>query len=229
MRIVVTEYPKSGGSWIVSVLGYVLDLPKRDIYVGDGYDRFDVAKHPWYQGQPSLNLTESCVIKSHEFPKSTWIAFPADFVHLVRDGRDVVVSKYFFERDFCVLNGIYERFDTPFDDYVPQVAREWRDYVFAWLEACPYSYKYEDFLRDPHSTLRRLLDDLGLSVPEKRIVDGFSAHTKEKFSRSLDDAFRHNTFVRKATVGDWRNHFTEAHIRIFEDIAGDALAQLGYK
>ncbi len=32
MRIVVTEYPKSGGNWVVNMLGDVLQIPKRDIY-----------------------------------------------------------------------------------------------------------------------------------------------------------------------------------------------------
>src|SRR5688572_21416079 len=134
MRIVVTEYPKSGGSWVVSMLGSALQLPKRDIYVGDGFDLFDVTKHPWYENASSHRLPQACVIKSHELPGSPAITFPAQFVHMVRDGRDVAVSKYFFEKEFCVLNGIYERFDIPFDAYVPQVAQEWRDYVSAWLE-----------------------------------------------------------------------------------------------
>jgi len=36
----------------------------------------------------------------------------------MRDGRDVVVSKYFFEKEFCVKNAILKEFSIPFDDYV---------------------------------------------------------------------------------------------------------------
>jgi hypothetical protein len=228
MRIVVTEYPKSGGSWVVSMLGYALQLPKRDIYVGDGFSLFDVMKHPWYEHTSSYDLPQDCIIKSHELPSSTAIGFPAQFVHMVRDGRDVVVSKYFFEKEFCVLNGIYEQFDISFDDYVPKVAKEWRDYVLTWLEIEPRIYKYEDFLQDPNTMLRKMLIDLNCNISEERTCEAIAANTKEKFGRSLDKTFKHNTFVRKATAGDWHNYFSAEHMRVFEHIAGDALIRLGY-
>ncbi len=106
LRIVVAEYPKSGGTWIVSVLGDALGLPKRDIYVSDEYKSFDVRKHPWYKNAPDLVLPDACVIKSHELPNSDLHSFP---MRLVRDGRDVVVSRFFYDRDFCVANGIYSK------------------------------------------------------------------------------------------------------------------------
>src|SRR5512135_3392679 len=99
MKIIVTEYPKSGGNWLVNLLGDILELPKRDIYVSDGFNLFDVSKHPWYENASSYELTEDCVIKSHELPDSPLLNFTARFIHLVRDGRDVVVSKYFYEKD----------------------------------------------------------------------------------------------------------------------------------
>jgi hypothetical protein len=34
---------------------------------------------------------------------------------------------------------------------------------------------------------------------------------------------------RKGRVGDWQNHFTEAHKRAFAEVAGDLLAELGYE
>jgi hypothetical protein len=228
MRIVVTEYPKSGGSWVVSMLGYALQLPKRDIYVNDGFSLFDAKKHPWYEHASSYELPQDCIIKSHELPNSTAIAFPAKFIHMVRDGRDVIVSKYFFEKEFCVLNGIYEHFDISFDDYLPRVAKEWQDYVLAWLEINSQVYKYEEFLQEPTTMLRRMLIDLNCNITEERIYEAVAANTKEKFGRSLDRAFKHNTFVRKAMAGDWRNYFSAEHTRVFERIAGDMLIRLGY-
>jgi hypothetical protein len=46
VRIVVAEHPKSGGTWVVGMLGDALSLSKRDIYVGDGFDWFDLSEHP---------------------------------------------------------------------------------------------------------------------------------------------------------------------------------------
>ena len=229
MRIVVTEYPKSGGSWLVSMLGTLLNLPCRDIYIGDGYDRFDVTTHPWYRGTPSFGLTEDCVIKSHELPESPWLNFPARMLHLVRDGRDVAVSKYFFERDFCVNNGIYDRFDIPFDEYVPKIAREWRHYVLEWIKKGTPFYTYEALLQHTPRTLESIAVNLGVAYSPEQLLQAIEKNSKENFKKSLDDTFKHNTFVRKGISGDWRNHFTEQHNVIFQEIAGDALSILGYE
>jgi hypothetical protein len=229
MRIIVTEYPKSGGSWLTSMLGDALGLAKRDIYVTDGYSAFNVALHPWYISSQSLELTDSCVIKSHEYPDSPLIRFPAKYVHLVRDGRDVVISKYFYEKDFCVNNGIYERFEVPFVKYLEKVATEWSDYVKTWLGVIPGFYRYEDFLENPYDSLRRLVHEIDIVIDDDKIMMAIETNTKDKFKASLDKVFTHNTFVRKATSGYWVNYIRGNEKDIFKHIANDALMLLGYE
>jgi hypothetical protein len=228
MRIVVTEFPKSGGTWITSLIGDALDLPKRDIYVGDGYQWLDLSVHPWYQDAERLALPESCAIKSHELPGSPLAKFDAVFVHLVRDGRDVVVSRYFYERDFCVHNGLTQSFDVPFSEYVGRTAAEWRDYVTAWCATPTPTLRYEDFLADAPASLAGAVAQIGLTVDEERIRHAVQRNTRENLSRSFDRTFRHNTFVRRGMAGDWRNHFSVTDLDAFLETAGDVLASLGY-
>jgi len=158
--IVVTEFPKSGGSWVTSMLGDVLGVPQRDIYVNPGFDLFDIKKHPWYAGSNDLDFPRCSVIKSHEFPRSGLIDFDAKYVHLVRDGRDVVVSKWHFEKYFCVNNGITTSFDIDFDVYVKKTAAEWANYVEAWRASSVLLVRYEDFLQEPAECLGRLIKSL---------------------------------------------------------------------
>ncbi len=231
-RIVVAEYPKSGGSWVVSLLGDALGVPKRDIYVADGYSVFNIGEHPWYRGSGSWNVTDACVVKSHERPDSP-LSQSLDnestaTLHLIRDGRDVTVSKYFFERDFCVANGILPPLELPFTAYVEKTADEWRAYVDAWSGRADVVCRYEAFLADPAHTLTRALEHLGLSASQQAIETAVAQNTKERFARSLDRTFRHNTFVRVATSGDWKNHFDARDRAAFARIAGDLLANLGY-
>ena len=236
MRIIVAEYPKSGGTWIVGMLGDALQLPKRDIYINDQHPwledsskGIDLRKHPWFIDSTSLSLTDSCVIKSHELPHSSLTEFPARFIHLVRDGRDVVVSKYFYEKDFCVANGIYERFDVPFENYIMQVTLEWRNYVLAWMKCGVATIRYEDFLQDTPSTLRAVLDGLGLTVGDAELQQAIDANTKAKLKQALDKAHKYNTFIRKGVSGDWEHYFNRENVRTFKDLAGDILIQLGYE
>lgn len=228
-RIVVAEYPKSGGTWFVNLLGDALSLPKRDIYVDDGYNVFDVTKHPWYEGEQSLGLKESCIIKSHEFPGSQLHNFQAKFIHLIRDGRDVVTSKYFYEKDFCVQNGIYSEFNIYFDEYMNRTSIDWSNFINAWLKVDVVLCRYEELLNDPYRTLQRILPLLGSEVSTDKIYESIKANTKGKMKKALDKTFKYNTFVRKGIKGDWRNYFTEYNKETFKKYAGDTLIKLGYE
>lgn len=229
--VVVSEFPKSGGSWIVSLLGDALEVPRRDIYVRPGFDLFDFRKHPWYVDMEIPDHPVQSVIKSHELPGSAAITFDARQIHLIRDGRDVVVSRYFFERDFCVKNGILASFDESFESFVERQSREWAHYVTSW-QARPdvITIRYEAFLVDPVGELGALVTALtGVTLDVEYLGEVVSRYTRERFSASLDSAFKHNTFVRKGVSGDWVNHFSEKDVRAFQGGAGDALRMLGYQ
>lgn len=228
--IILTEFPKSGGSWITSMLGDALQIPQRDLYVRPGFDLFDIKKHPWYSDANNLDFPERSVVKSHELPGSKLIDFDATYIHLVRDGRDVVVSKWFFDKEFCIQNGISTSFEEDFGEYVEKTARDWANYVLAWTEKPVVTIRYEEFLSNPVHYLGSLLIAIGyVNFSRKELEDTVSKFTKEKFKASLGEVFKHNTFVRKGISGDWRNHFSEENVVTFKRVAGDALLSLGYE
>jgi hypothetical protein len=53
-------------------------------------------------------------------------------------------------------------------------------------------------------------------------------NTVEKTRKSFSAAFKHNTFVRSARVGDWKNYFSPDTEVVFDRFGGDSLAKLGY-
>jgi hypothetical protein len=147
---------------------------------------------------------------------------------MIRDGRDVVVSRYFFERDFCVRNGILPPLALTFDAYLEKTAAEWREYVEAWRGRADIECRYEAFLADPVRALTAALEGLGVTATREAIAEAVACNTKERFAKSLDATFRHNTFVRVARSGDWQNHFSAANRDTFNRIAGELMQQLGY-
>lgn len=228
--VVITEYPKSGGSWIVSMLGDLLKVPKRDIYVNSDFNLFDIKKHPWYENAQDFDFPAESVIKSHELPQSHLINFDATYVNLIRDGRDVVISKWFFEKDFYVKNNIVPSFDKQFDDYVIETANEWSDYVTAWADHASFTIRYEDFLTDTVASLRKLLNSITEETYiEEDIQDTVARFSRKNFSASFDKVFKYNSFVRKGISGDWRNYFSRKNIDSFKAIAGNTLVTLGYE
>jgi hypothetical protein len=127
------------------------------------------------------------------------------------------------------MNGIYEQFDVPFDEYVPRIALEWYDFIQAWLDACPDICRYEDLLQDPCGALHRVVCGIGAPATPSQITRAVETNTKEELRRALDKTFTHNTFVRKGMAGDWRNHFSQENVRAFRQNAGEALVWLGYE
>lgn len=228
--IILTEYPKSGGSWIVSLIGDVLQIPQRDIYVRPGFDLFDINKHPWYSYDTNLDFPKNSVIKSHELPNSNLIDFDADYIHLVRDGRDVIVSKWFFEKEFCVMNNISPFLHENFDNYVKKNACEWSNYINNWSVQPVVTIFYEDFLLAPVESLEKALNAIGYQdLSRKSLEITVFKFTKDRFSALLEKTFKHNTFVRKGISGDWRNYFSEKNVVDFKFAAGETLLSLGYE
>jgi len=227
MRIVVAEYPKSGGSWLCNLLGELLHVPTRDIYVDANNPAPHIVIHPWYKGGTGFGLTPSCVIKSHEKPGSRLHDFEHATVHLLRDGRDVIVSRFCFEKEFCVLNGFNEKFDIPFNVFLTKTVLEWVDYVYSWQGKHQASCRYEKLIEDPVRTLENLGHQLGFDFSQDAIESALEKHSKENMRASL--SFFKGDFVRKGIVGDWRNLFDSTSKYIFKKHAGNLLMELGYE
>lgn len=228
--IVLTEFPKSGGSWIGSMLGDLLEIPRRDIYMTEKFNLFDIYKHPWYSDAKDLTIPCQSIVKSHELPNSNLIDFDAIYIHLIRDGRDVIVSKWFYEKDFYVKNGITSSFDKEFDDYVIEIGGNWANYVEQWSTQSILTARYEDFLTDPVKALKSLLFSITKeNYAEERIDESISRFSKENFKASLNTLFKYNTFVRKGISGDWKNYFSKRNIDSFKAVAGRTLIALNYE
>jgi hypothetical protein len=233
--LVVTEYPKSGGTWLTSLIGDILSIPKRDLYVteesisGNRKDFYrGFREHPWYIGSSSVDHIRPCVMKSHELPGSPLEPANVKFLHLIRDGRDAAVSRYFYDKDFCVKNGLTEKFDTPFGIYITNIAIEWKQYVEAWEKQQVVTIKYENLLKNTEKTLMYMFDQLGIEYSRDQIRRAIAANKKTEFSAKFAHLYKLNTFVRKGIAGDWKNHFTKEQGTIFYNIAGDLLCRLGY-
>lgn len=143
-------------------------------------------------------------------------AFPgAQFIHIVRDGRDVALSMLQRDEDFGVYN-IYEG------------ARHWEWYVTAGrlagkvLGSRQYlEIAYEDLISSPDQVISRVCNFL--NVP-------FS-HQAVDFVKSKDPNSK-TPLVKQGVVGTnrekWRALATKSQLMAFESVAGGLLADLGY-
>jgi hypothetical protein len=236
----LSEYPKSGGTWLGRMVSDVLRIP--------------------FPRHTSLPLAMTCVVHGH------WTYHPrlrGRAIYLYRDGRDAMTSLYFHRMrwlrsgtadDNRRLRALKSLFGESFDPddsrrYMagfieheftnPRSSRvTWRDHVMEWFgpgergkgrDGVVY-VSYEQLREDCAGALARICTELTGKAPDSWLV----ATTVEKWSMERETGRKpgqedRSVLVRKGIVGDWKNHFTREAAEVFDTLAGDALVRLGYE
>lgn len=224
---VVNEYPKSGGTWVGSMLGRALDVPFPK-------NRF-----------PALR---SSIMHGHYL--NPWGI--RNGLVVWRDGRDVMVSWYYH----CLFRNEHHnarlvervRNDLPFEDYEnlrknlpsfieyaftgqrhPQFS--WSDFVSSWYSRKGTSYVYyENLRRDTTRELQRIFLELtGRQLDSSRAAAIAEEYSFARQSGRSPGEENKKSFMRKGVVGDWRNHFSLEARETFDRYAGNELILLGYE
>jgi hypothetical protein len=124
----------------------------------------------------------------------------AQYIHMLRDGRDVAVSNL----------------SLPWGPRtVREAARRWRDLIFVGQRTIQakrlpvIDVRYEDLIESPPTVLSRILKFLALQGDPEHLLSVMP--------------------VFKARGGVWRDKFTAQDREIFASEAGDLLMRLGYE
>ena len=150
-----------------------------------------------------------------------WQLFPnARFVHVVRDGRDVVLS----QRNIGWMS-----------NSLPRLAEDWRwkttvcHKVGSVLGDQQYlEVLYEDLVTEPETTLRRVCEFVGVEFEPAMLEHERVARTVVP-SESLQ---WHGNSVRapdRSKLFAWKRKLSRADQIIFEQVAGPALDLFGYE
>jgi hypothetical protein len=153
--------------------------------------------------------------------------FPAArVVHLVRDGRDVALSTL----DWARPDRGPGRFRLWERSPVAVCALSWRWHVTtgmrdgAALGALYTEVRYEDLVARPATALRRVVSAVGLPFDE-RMLTFHVGRTRADPGLSAKEAWLPPT----AGLRDWRTQLSAGDVELFEALAGDLLARLGYE
>lgn len=169
--------------------------------------------------------------------------FRAFFV--MRDPRDIVVSRYFsFKNSHPVIGNIStvrqdlntmseeEGLAYTIDQLVKrglfEALRSWSQIAPADKELA--AFRYEDLTGpEQFQTWRRLFDHCDIRMPDDVLREllernSFTALTKGREPGAEDV----NAHLRKGVHGDWKNHFTRAVEEKFRGATGTLVEDLGY-
>lgn len=171
-------------------------------------------------------------------------------ISVLRDGRDVLVSRAFHLYNRPDVSRLFDRIPAMAETYAEfqkdpwffkknpmellcheVMVREsvgwWRDHLnsdqaavrrFPNLKVC--FVKYEDFHRDTLGEREKLFEFLGVDPARSAAIDGA---LKPGFGEE-----RPSEFLRKGSVGDWRNYFSEDTKSWFKEEAGQTLIEYDY-
>jgi sulfotransferase family protein len=153
--------------------------------------------------------------------------FPqARIVSLVRDGRDVATSAIGWRR----AQRLSEKYATWRDEPLGTAALWWEWHVRRSREVgrglWPDRFReirYEELVRWPAATLTGVCAFLGLDYDDVMLDYG---QGRQRDDSSLDA--KHGWQPVKVGLRDWRRQLEPDDLAIFEAVAGDLLAELGY-
>lgn len=176
-------------------------------------------------------LGEKDPAHAEHFPVMNLLYPDGKFIHIIRDGRDVMLSAYH--------NNLKN--DTPgvkesgIDGFMGEAARQWGSLLKRARETAPLlgdryiEVRYELLLSDPTTHLKRLLDFLGADSREEILQACIDAASFEKLSKGRAQGQEDSkSFFRKGVANDWKNHMSDEQVQRFDTYSGGMLRQLGY-
>ena len=246
----VIGYPKSGNTWLCFLLAYCLnteydDLDSPGIHPTDQYQRRYVKgglAHTSYQNEIGQ------VLKTHR-QDSEGLSSQEPLVYLLRDGRDVMVSYYFFLHTYINPRNLYvvkrwlffkirnlfsssfkaDGKNQKFSAFLRKYTDEWVTHVSGWLDRKPTAViRYEDLKISPEATLNRLFEQLDVQVAPEVIQQALKIFDFQQLSQRPAGEENRQSFFRKGVAGDWKNHFSAADLDFFHQRASKIMRQANY-
>jgi len=155
-------------------------------------------------------------------------------IYILRDGRDVMVSYYYF----LIGNGRLEASLLEFLGKKDLNQGLWHEHVESWLlrknQGDLLLVRYQELCRQTEVEVMRMARFIGLPCDEARLdwaISNSSFETMRRIEAEKGLALgpeRQLPTIRKGIVGDWENHFEAAHKDVFKRYANRTLLRFGY-
>ncbi|XP_061444543.1 sulfotransferase 1C2-like isoform X2 [Rhineura floridana] len=249
--LLICTYPKAGTTWIQEIV---------DVIQHEG-DPQKCDQAPIHQRIPFIDLffpkpipsgleeaeamPSPRTLKSHLpvqlLPPSFWEQ-NCKIIYVARNAKDNAVSYFHFHRmnQGMPETGNWDEFLESF--LAGQIAwGSWFDHVRGWWEAknrhsILYLF-YEDMKEDPAREIRKVVQFLGLKLPDPAVnqivqhtmFENMKANPLTNYSSIPTFIFDQtvSSFMRKGTVGDWKEHFTVAQSERLDDVCARLLGSSG--
>jgi Sulfotransferase domain len=241
------SYPRSGSTWLRFMLFQILTG------ADPGFHSIQrtIPEIDEHRGVLPILPGGGRLIKTHERYRKEYTRG----VFLVRDVRDVLLSNFARGTQFglaqLLCKGDLDSFLEIFLKGKALQYGSWQDHTRSWLES-PLAkngnlmvVRYEDLRKNPEQILGHLLQFLGVtpdlqiirkaignnSLHQMRAKEDLARQTREQSNLLSPDekVGEEGRFVRKGSVGGWREKLTDSQLKIIDQCTGDMLSALGYE
>ncbi|XP_030580560.1 amine sulfotransferase-like [Archocentrus centrarchus] len=237
--VFVVTYPKSGTIWMQQIL--LLIEVKGDVTAISKLSSSSNAELvPWIEvtgsreafitaPSPRMRVTHL----QYQFMPRALSQKKGKVIYVARNPKDVLVSYFYFHKLANML-------ETPkdFDDFFEKFIRgdvfgcSWFKHIKSW-----YSHKddmnmlfmtFEEMIQDLKSAVERISSFLGKDLSDEQLASVVKHSTFKNMKKIPQASYEHvpshlfshqmGRFMRKGTIGDWKNHFTVAQSERFDDL-----------
>eukprot|EP00042_Codosiga_hollandica_P038121 m.307092 g.307092 ORF g.307092 m.307092 type:complete len:320 (-) comp55311_c0_seq6:83-1042(-) len=240
--VFITTFPKSGTTWtqrVVQLIQCQGDVSKDSRRVSDAI--------PWFEAEPQDEMgsrPDPRIYKSH----SQWEviarndAAPCKYLYVARNPKDTCVS--LFHHMKAIKAFTYEAdWDEFFELFMARKVESgcWFGHVKSYWERRNdpnvLFLKFEEMKVDLKASIRRIAQFIGAGELTDDVVDKIAELTS--FESMKEDVAANYVFkqagrkegapafMRKGTVGDWTNYFTEDQSRRMDEVYEQELGDSG--
>ncbi|KAM6406782.1 amine sulfotransferase-like [Pluvialis apricaria] len=245
--IFLATYPKSGTVWTQNILSLIMHEGHRN-----GTENVDIIERiPWLEYnieyKDYAKLPSPRVLATH----LPYYLVPKDLrkkkariIYVARNPKDVMVSYYHFSKFMTTLEEIPD-FNLFMERFLAGkvLASSWLDHVAGWYSHAEdfniLFLTYEEMKKDLRSAVLKICNFIGKKLSEEEVDSVVRQATFENMRKdpranyeNLPDeivAKDKGRFLRKGTVGDWKNIMTVAQSERFDKVLKDKMKTLPIK
>lgn len=215
---VLISYQNSGSTWLSSILTNI--ITKREPKNQQIKRIFNFVGNHRKKGPDNKTI-----IKSHEPFRKEYRN--KKLLYLVRDPRDVAISKYHksIKENWYIPSK--KEFMRKFSEGRIMSEGRWDYHVESYIEAKKNNYakvffvRYEDLKNDTKMTVKKICKFFEIEAQDDIIERSIENSSIEKLKKKLNNA-------RKGKMEEWKNELSRNEEKLFENKLGKVMKKLGY-
>ncbi|NXN16722.1 ST3A1 sulfotransferase, partial [Indicator maculatus] len=242
--IFLATYPKSGTVWTQNILSLIMYEGHRN-----GTENIDTMERiPWLEynvndkdyAQFPLPRVFATHLPYYLVPRDLRNK-RASIIYVTRNPKDVMVSYYHFSKYVNTLEEIPD-FNLFMERFLAGkvLASSWIDHVSGWYSHAEdfniLFLTYEEMKKDLRSAVLKICKFLGKKLSEEEVhsvvrqatFENMRKDPRANYENLPDDLVDKDkgTFLRKGTVGDWKNNMTVAQNERFDQVLMEKIKAL---